>query len=489
MDLFSVSLGAIVFGAVALVIIIKKQLKICGPNEVLVFSGAQRRVRDGDRMKKVGYIAVKGGRKFKLPMLEEVDIMDLTNMAISVSVKGAFSKGGIPLNVDGVANVKIGGDEPLLSNAVERLLGKPRAQVINIAKETLEGNLRGVLATMTPEEVNSDKIRFAKELMNEADQDLSKLGLELDTLKIQNVSDDRGYLNSIGRISGASVRKEAKIAEATNHALSVVKDAQNVQEAQLVSIEAAIRTLEAETKRKVADAETKQAAFVAEARGEIQAAIAEASAQLDVEKARIIRTKQQLEADVIAPANARMEADINQSRGEAAKIIEEGKATAEVLEQITRAWKQAGPNARDVFLMQKLQSLVEIVTSTVAGVQVDKITVLGTSTTGGGGGDLAQKIIGGSEQIKAALGVDVLGALQAKLSDGTPASTGEKRTSAPAARPSSTSAPSAPASRPASVRRAAPRSTPSQSKVMVEAADSMKRTSAYNRTAPNTPSK
>ena len=465
MDLLAITVGGVVLGTIALIIIIKKQLHICGPNEVLIFSGSQRRV--GDR--KVGYKAVKGGRKFKVPMLEAVDRMDLTNMVISVSVKGAFSKGGIPLNVDGVANVKIGGDEPLLGNAVERLLGKPRAAVINIAKETLEGNLRGVLATMTPEEVNSDKIRFAKELMEEADQDLSALGLELDTLKIQNVSDERGYLDSIGRISGASVRKQAIIAEATNQAASVIKDASNVQAAELVRIDADIRTLEAETKRKVADAETQQAALVAEQRGEIFAAIAEAQAQMEVEKARIERTKQQLEADIVAPANAQMQAKVNDARGKAAKIVEEGKATAQVLEQITRAWKQAGPNARDVFLMQKLQHLVETLTSTVDGVKVDKVTVLGTGANGQGG-DLAQKVIGASEQIKAALGVDVLGALQGKL--GTPETSAASApvASAPVATPASAPRaqakpaprPSVPAPKPAAVKAPVPVPAPAQ---------------------------
>lgn len=412
MNVIGIAIGAIVLAGIALAIILKKLLFICGPNEVLIFSGRQRRVEG--RKERVGYIAIKGGRKVKIPLLEVVDRMDLTNMAINVSVKGAFSKGGIPLNVDGVANVKIGGANPMLGNAVERLLGKPRGEVINIAKETLEGNLRGVLATMTPEEVNSDKIRFAKELMDEADTDLSALGLELDTLKIQNVSDERGYLDSIGRISGASVRKQAQVAEATNHALSVVRDAKNVEEAEIVRIDAGIRTLEANTRRQVADAETRQAALIAEAQGEMQAAIAEAQAQLKVEAARIERTRQQLEADIVAPASAKMQAAINEARGRAARIIEDGRATAEVLEMITRAWKQAGPNARDIFLMQKLQSLVETITSTVDGVKIDKVTVLGTGGQNGQG-NLAGKVIGASEQIKAALGVDVLGALQSRM--------------------------------------------------------------------------
>ena len=412
MNVIGIAIGAIVLAGIVLAIILKKLLFICGPNEVLIFSGRQRRIEG--RRERVGYIAIKGGRKVKIPLLEVVDRMNLTNMAINVSVKGAFSKGGIPLNVDGVANVKIGGVNPMLANAVERLLGKPRAEVINIAKETLEGNLRGVLATMTPEEVNSDKIRFAKELMEEADTDLSALGLELDTLKIQNVSDERGYLDSIGRISGATVRKQAQVAEATNHALSVVRDAQNVEEAEIVRIDAGIRTLEANTRRQVTDAETQQAALIAESQGEMQAAIAEAQAQLKVEAARIERTRQQLEADIVAPASAKMQAAINEARGRAARIIEDGRATAEVLEMITRAWKQAGPNARDIFLMQKLQTLVETITSTVDGVKVDKVTVLGTGAQNGQS-NLAGKVIGASEQIKAALGVDVLGALQNRM--------------------------------------------------------------------------
>src|SRR5690606_31754515 len=105
--------------------------------------------------------------------------LDLTNMNIDVSVRGAYSKGGIPLNVQAVANVKVAGDEPSIHNAIERLLPKNRDDIMKIAKETLEGNLRGVLATLTPEEVNEDKLKFAESLTEEAGEDLAKLGLAL----------------------------------------------------------------------------------------------------------------------------------------------------------------------------------------------------------------------------------------------------------------------------------------------------------------------
>ena len=98
-------------------------------------------------------------------------------------------------------------------NAIERFLGRGLAEIQQVAKETLEGNLRGVLATLTPEEVNEDRLKFAESLAQEVEQDLSKLGLHLDVLKIQHVTDDANYLESIGREQIAQVIRDAEIAE------------------------------------------------------------------------------------------------------------------------------------------------------------------------------------------------------------------------------------------------------------------------------------
>ena len=219
----------IVLGLAALVVfvtlsqIVKKLLYVSAPNEALIFSG---RVRQAGN-KEVGYRVVRGGRALRMPLFELVDSVDLTNIAIDIEVHGAYSKGGIPLNVHGVANIKLPGEEPLLNNAIERFLGKPRQELMRIAKETLEGNLRGVLAQLTPEEVNQDKTRFAHTLLEEAEHDLNRMGLVLDTLKIQNITDDVGYLNSIGRIQGARVRMDAAIAEARLTADAQVQQATN----------------------------------------------------------------------------------------------------------------------------------------------------------------------------------------------------------------------------------------------------------------------
>ena len=91
--------------------------------------------------------------------------------------------------VQGIANVKVSSQEGLLENAAERFLHVPHAQIGQIAKETLEGNLRGVVATLTPEEVNEDRLKFADTLVKHAKDDLEKIGLELDVLGVMTELD------------------------------------------------------------------------------------------------------------------------------------------------------------------------------------------------------------------------------------------------------------------------------------------------------------
>lgn len=392
-----------------LIMVVKRLIRIAGPNEVLVFSGRMQRDAAGNRR---GYGVIKGGRRIRIPLLEVVDTMDLTNMVVPVTVHNAFSKGGIPLTVESVANVKIAGEMPLLGNAIERMLGKQREEVMRIAQETLEGNLRGVLATMTPEELNEDREKFEKELIKEAFEDLQRLGLVLDTLKIQNISDERGYLDSIGRKKNAEIQKSARIAEAQNKAVSAVAAAKNWEETEVARIQAAIRTLGAQTERKVAEAKSRKEAVVAEEQGKVAALLAAAQADLEVQTNRIEQVRRQLQADVVEPAEAKMSESIARAQADAAKVIEDGRARAAALEQVIDSWRKAGPGARDVFLLQKLEHLTNMTTSTIKKVQVDKITVLPSN---GGNGNLTTQLVSGAEQIKAALGIDVVEAVKTRL--------------------------------------------------------------------------
>ncbi|MEL6472382.1 MAG: SPFH domain-containing protein, partial [Cyanobacteria bacterium J06623_4] len=319
------------------------------------------------------------------------------------------------LHVSGVANIKIAGEEPTIHNAIERLLGKPRKEIEKMAKETLEGNLRGVLASLTPEQVNEDKTAFAKSLLDEAEEDLQKLGLVLDTLQIQNISDDVRYLDSIGRKQQADLQRDARIAEAEAKAESEIQTAENEKITTVRRLERDIGIAQAAAEQRTQDALTKRAAVVAEAEAEIAAELARIQADVPVQQERIKQVLEQLKADVIAPAEAECQRAIAQAKGDASIIIEEGKAQAEGTRSLAESWISAGESARDIFLLQKLEVLLKTLTATVPDVAVQNVTVIDTQS-----GNLATQAAAFMAQLKQTAGVDLAGTLN-NLGNGTAA--------------------------------------------------------------------
>ncbi len=419
MVVIPIIVGALVLAGIILALVISKLIYICPPNRVLIFSGTTRQVRDTDGgVRDVGYRLIQGGRGIRIPLMEQVDSLDLTIMIIDLRVGGAYAKGGIPLNVEGIANVKISSSEATLANAIERLLGKPREEIMRVARETLEGNLRGVLATMTPEEVNQDRVKFSTELLHEADKDLRGLGLELDTLKIQSVSDDRGYLDSLGRRQSADLLMRSRVAEADNNALAAEKSAENLQASEIAVVESEISKSRADAAKRIADALTRKTAMVAEQKGEVLAAVARASADVPVQRARLEQVRLRLLADEIKPAEARRSLKIEAARGNAAQVVEDGKATAAALRELASTWHDSGNSAREIVVAQKLNSLVSTLMSTVPGAPIDKVTFIDRKLTGGN--DLAVKAAITSEQLKHTMGIDVPAILN-KISGAKPA--------------------------------------------------------------------
>lgn len=373
---------------------------ICAPNEVLIFSGKRR--REGNR--EYGYRLIKGGRGVRIPFMERVDRMDLTNMVIDVSASNAYSKGGIPLTVQGVANVKVAGHEPILNNAIERFLGRNRSEIMGIAKATLEAALRGILSTMTPEQVNEDKILFAERLVHEVEQDMTSLGLVVDTMKIQNVHDEVGYLDSLGRKRNAEVVSYARIAEAIAGADSVVRQAENMEREVRAQITAQITMAKAEAQRRLTDALTRRDALIAEEQATVSAQVVQARAETDVQLAKVEQIRGKLEADVIQPAKAAAEVAENRAKADVAQIIEDAKARAEALKALAGAWEKAGPNARQVMLMQKMDVVIHALTESIAETNIEKLTMIGS----GDSNNAAIKALPALEQIKQVFGVDVI---------------------------------------------------------------------------------
>lgn len=408
------ALGGVALGlTIALIYLVRSLIIIGLPNEIVVISGRRRTLEDG---REIGYRVMHGGRTLRIPIIEKVSRIDVSTIPIEVAVKNAYSKGGIPLIVQGIANVKVCTREPVSYNAVERLLDKPFNEIMQIAKDTLEGNLRGVLATLTPEEINEDRLKFAQVLIEEADEDLKKLGLELDTLKIQNVTDEVNYLDSIGRQRTADILKLARVAEATRASEAEQIEASAHQAAQVAKLQADLKIAEESNRLRVRKAELEGEALARESEAQVAGEKAKIKAQQDMQAQRIILEQKRVEADIVIPAQADKQAAELRAKGVAASILENGNANLSVLDRMIQLYGKAGTDAERIFILNMLPELIRELAGSVEKIKIDKLSVIDSGRSGTGVASAAaqfpEAIIKLTEQIETATGVNILSRLQ-----------------------------------------------------------------------------
>ena len=410
----AIATAGVVVGAILIALMaIRRLIIIVPPNEAAVITGRTRALPSGDR---VGYRSVIGGRTLRIPIIEEVEYVSLESIPIEISVTNAFSKGNIPLTIEAIANVKIASEpETVFNNAVERLLDKTFEEIRAMAQDTLMGNLRGVLATLTPEEVNEDRLGFAKALSEDAGDDLAALGFHLDVLKIQNVSDERGYLEAIGRKRAAEAVRDAEIAEADADSLTRQRQAEARQAAEVREAEANIQIAEAQNALRVRRAQLEQEGLRAEKIAKVHADEAEIEALRQLEQKRVAREQERLRADVIAPAQAEKEAAQALAEAEAAPILARGQANVRVLEMLYEKLSEGGDQAFAAFLAEKLPELLRIAVDAVKDVDIDRLVVLDGGEGSGVSNAANQRVrgaLGTIEGLSSSLGIDIEGALR-----------------------------------------------------------------------------
>ena len=403
--------AAVAVGVLLLFATAKALLYVGSPDELLVFSGRKSSLSDGTR---VNYRSVHGGRHWRIPGFETLDRLDLTVQSVHIHIDGAYSKGGIPLNVHAIANVKVSSEEPTLHNAVERFLGQSTDEIRRVAKETLEGNVRSVLAKMTPEEVNENRLKFASELASDAEPDFEKLGLHIDTLKIQNVEDERDYLDSIGRERIAEIIKVAEVAESDARKAAEESEAGARGRGEVARRKAQAEIQKAQNQLRELKADLDRQAKSEEERAEARALEARAEAEQELQQVRTELEKIRLQADVVIPAEAQKVARELTAQGEAADIAEQGRAMARVLTMMADVWEEAGDAAMDVFILQHIETIMDRVAEAARQVQIRKAAII----DGGSGESLPNyvssfpRIVGSIfEEMRESVGLDISGAL------------------------------------------------------------------------------
>jgi len=238
-------LAALIVAVVIVIIFItflSRYTKV-GPNQVLIVSGRKHRLEDGST---VGFRIVKGGGTFVMPVLEKVDLLSLELLTIDVQTPEVYTSKGVPVKVDGVAQIKVKGDDVSIRTASEQFLGKAQDEIRNIATQTLEGHLRAILGTMTVEEIYQNRDAFASKVQEVAAGDMANMGLGIVSFTIRDIRDGQGYLDALGKPRIAQVKRDAQIAQAEADRDAMIKSSQATQAGQEAKFAADSKIAEAQ---------------------------------------------------------------------------------------------------------------------------------------------------------------------------------------------------------------------------------------------------
>ena len=440
-------------------------IKLAGPNEALVRSG-------GGTQPKVRV----GGRMIALPIFHKTQHLSLEVMTLAVSTVKVYTSEGVAVSVDGIAQVKVARSEDAIRTAAQQFLGKTTDAIAQIALQTLEGNQRAVLGTLTVEQIYRDRETFATRVREVAGPDMANMGLEIVSFTIRDIQDEQGYLDALGRARTAEVKRDAEIGEAEATRDANIRRAEAERDAGIAQAEAnrdrESATFEADTKIAESErdfnvekagferetnarrAEAELAYQLQEARTrqeireqELQVEVVERTKQIEIEVQEITRRERELDASVRRPAEAEKyqletvatgrkaetvagaeadaetirlhgegEAQAIRARGEAEAdaIRARGLAEAEAMERKADAWKQYGQAAMIDTLLESLPEAAAAVAQPLA--QTDRIVMIG----GGSDGIRASRLTGDvttvvsqlPDLVESLTGIDILGTLK-----------------------------------------------------------------------------
>src|SRR5512141_1488784 len=463
------SLGTVAMVVVGLVVVIvifaaiwaSRYVKV-GPNEVLVVSGRRHRYTDPDGTVQVrGFRVRKGGGTFVIPVIEKIDRLSLELLTIDVEQQqDVYTSKGVPVRVDGVAQIKVKGDDISIATAAEQFLSKDTEAIKNIAMQTLEGHLRAILGTMTVEDIYQNRDAFAQKVQEVAAGDMANMGLGIVSFTIRDIKDSQGYLDALGKPRIAQVKRDAQIAQAEADRDAMIKSSQAIQAGQEAKFAADTKIAEAQRDYQSNVAQYQAAVNQKKAESdlaydlqkyktgqlvkadEVQRAIIEKQKQIELQQQEIMRRQKELEANVQKPADAERykvetlanarkfqleteatgtaaaakatglahadvakatgmaEAEANKARGlaEAAIIEAQGRATAEAMRMKAESFKQYNEAAVIEMIIRVLPEVAGKISEPLA--KMEKMVIINSGNGTGGG---ASKLTGDITQIVAQL--------------------------------------------------------------------------------------
>jgi flotillin len=344
------STPVIVIGIVLVVVLVfavmaSRYVKV-PPNQALIISGWGTTVSPGVRS---GFRLVRGGATFVLPVIERVDRLSLELMTIDVKTPAVYTVAGVPIMVDGVAQVKVRSDDVSIRTAAEQFLSKDTSDIMNVALQTLEGHLRAILGTMTVEEAYKNRESFAAKVQEVAATDLANMGLGIVSFTIRDIKDQGGYLDALGRPRTAQVKRDAVIGEAEANRDATIKSAAAERDGKTAKLEADTKIAAANRDYQMQLADYQASVNVKKAESdlaydlqrfktsqlvkkeEVSVQVVEKEALIAVQEQEIRRREKELEATIRKPAEAEREKVRTLAEAEKFRLETEAKGRAEAV--------------------------------------------------------------------------------------------------------------------------------------------------------------
>ena len=398
----SVAILPIIAVVVAILIVaaLLNRYRRCPSDKILVIYGT---TANGGSAK-----CVHGGGTFVWPIIQDYAYLSLRPISIEANLTNALARQNIRVDVPCRFTVGISTEGDSMNNAAERLLGLTPGEIQDMARDILFGQLRLVIASMSIEELNSDRDKFQENIMKNVEIELKKVGLKLINVNVTDIKDESGYIEALGQEAAATAINAAKVKVAEQEKIGEIGRAEAQKETRIrtsaanadavageneakvaiANSDAERREREAEAQRravaaeKVAQAKALEEAYSAEQRAELARAERERASQ----QANVIVAQEVEKRRLVIEAEAEAEQKRVNAKGEAdaifAKMEAEAKGLYEILTKQAQGYDKmiqaAGGDATKAYtllLLEKLPELVKTQVEAIKGINIDKVTV------------------------------------------------------------------------------------------------------------------
>lgn len=323
MPIVAVAIGAVV-AIIILIIIFKAIWRVAEPNEALIISGLGAKAHNRDTAESLGFKITTGKGTMVLPGFQTCRRLSLDTRVSGLEVTCVTSQ-GIKVHVRGVVIYKVGDDFSSIANAARRFLDQQK-MMDDKTHQLFAGHLRSIVGNLTVEDLLRDRDRLTNQVRTSSADEMGKLGLVVDSLQIQDIEDEVGYIDNLGKPNSAAVASAARIAEAQRNqeATQAEQMAEQANAAQIRNTEIKKREYQGQVDQ--AAAEARQQVIMKETR----------NAELEAD-----RREKALEAEVRKPADAKAYERVTLAEAERKAAVAKAQAEAEATKVTGQAEAEA----------------------------------------------------------------------------------------------------------------------------------------------------